>query len=178
MAIVKIRAVAPKILLVRICVALDVGFGRRDALHRINHALNRLVPHLGRKFAVEKIKLGVNVMASEAETGCSVEAAVAQDEFHVRVGAAIMPHGGSFFVRIKTAIGYITPAARAHEIDRAAEIAARVIITAGSARAQRHGVSAVAQHIAIHDHRAVAGTVNRERVREHVARRVFHGEIF
>ena len=117
-------------------------------------------------------------MPSETETGRSVEAAVAQDEFHVRVEAAVMPDGGGFCVRVKTAIGHITPATRAREIDGAAEITARVIITAGFARAQRHGVPAVAQHIAIHDHRAIASTVNRERVREHVARRVFHREIF
>ncbi len=178
MAIVKIGALAPVIPRVQIGIVPNVRPGGRAAVHWIKHALNRLVRHLGRKFAVEKIKLRVNVMAPKTETGRAVEAAIAQDEFHVRVEAAVMPHDGNFFVHVKTAIGHITPATRAHEIDRAAEIAARVIITAGFAKAQRHGIRAVAQHIAIHDHRVVAAAVNRERVREHVTRRVFHGEIF
>ena len=117
-------------------------------------------------------------MATEIETVRAVETTVAEDKFHVPISRAIVPDGGGFFVCVKIAIGHITPATRAYEIYRAPETAAGVVITPAVAEPQRHRVLPVAQHVAIHDHCAVARPVNRHCVRARGGCRVFRREIF
>ena len=117
-------------------------------------------------------------MATEIEGVRAVETAVAQHEFHIRVGHTLVPHGGGFVVDVKIAIGRVTPAARAQEIYRSAEIAARMIVAARFAATEGYRVPTVAQHVAVHDDRAIASAGNRERVCERGVRRVFYGQIF
>ena len=87
------------------------------------------------------------MMAGQIPTGDAVEAAIVEDVFHVLIHAAIVPDGGSGFHFEETAIGDVAPAARADEIDRAAEIAVGMIIAAGFAVPERDGVVAFAEGI-------------------------------
>ena len=53
-----------------------------------------------------------------------------------------------------------------------------MIEAAGLAATEGYRVPTVAQHVAVHDDRAIASAGNRERVCERGVRRVFYGEIF
>src|SRR5258708_36983981 len=79
------RALAPEILFVVIGVPLDIGFGWRCAIERIDDALWRFVGHGPGKHAIEIEKLRVGMMPREHPAVCAVEPAVAQNKFHVLV---------------------------------------------------------------------------------------------
>src|ERR1017187_10229672 len=165
MTIVKIRALAPEVRFVIILVSLDVVRAGGPAIERIDDAERRLVNHRLRKPAIEEIELRVVVMAREVPAIGAVEPAVAQDEFHVLVLGPVMPDGGGVLPLVKRAIGHVTPAARADKIHRALQTAVRLVTSATVAPPERNRVRPVTQHVAIHDHRAVAGAENGEGVR-------------
>ena len=157
---------------------LGVGLARLVAFDRIDDAVRRQVPHRFRERAIEQEELRVVVMTRQNPVVHAVEPAVAQDELHVLVLAAVVPDGR---VRprvhfVQRAVGHVTPAARTDEIHRPANVEPRLIRSAPVAP-QRERVRAVAQHVAIHDHRPVALAVNGERVRTDDAVRVLDREI-
>ena len=96
------------------------------------------------------------VVAGEVPAVDAVELAVAQHELLVLVLAPVVPQRGGRLGLEERAVGDVAPAARADEVDGAAEMAARVVVAADVAAPQRDGVGAFAEDVAVDDDRAVA----------------------
>src|SRR6516225_592733 len=178
MTIPEVGPFTPEIGFVQVGVLLLVIFVRFAAVERVDHAEGRTVDHRRRERAVQEEELGILVMPGQVPSLYSVERAVTQHELHVLVARAAAPDGGGTPGLEKGAVGNVTPAAWAQEIDGPAKRAARMVITTALSKPQCHRIGPVAQDVVVEQDRPVPTPRDREGVLADDPRGVGHSHVF